>query len=126
MVDANCHFYADVIYCCASTLVQAIDLLQNAFNVVQDTLFQLKLVLNIDKTKLMLFSNSRSRSQNIPSVVTLEGSEIEVVDSYKYLGILIDDSLTFQPHVQYLVKKLRLKLGFYFRNKMCFSNNVKK
>ena len=100
VVDANCHFYADdtVIYCCVSTLVQAIDLLQNAFNVVQDTLFQLKLVLNTD-TKLMLFSNSRSRPQNIPSVVTLEGSEIEVVDSYKYLGILIDDPLTFQPHM---------------------------
>ena len=54
-----------------------------------------------------------NRPQNIPSVVTLEGSEIEVVDSYKYLGILIDDSLTFQPHVQYLVKRFRLKLDFF-------------
>ena len=83
MVDAKFNFYADdtVIYCCASTLVQAIDLMQNAFNVVENTLFQQKLVLNTDKTKRMLFSKSRRGPQNIPSVVPLEGSEIEVVDS---------------------------------------------
>ena len=49
-----------------------------------------------------------------------------MLNSYKYLGILIDDSLIFKPHVLYLVKKLRLKLGFYIRNKLCFSFNVKK
>jgi hypothetical protein len=45
--------------------------------------------------------------------------EIEVVTSYKYLGILIDDGLSFKLHIQQLVKKLKLKLGFYFRNKAC-------
>jgi len=45
--DANFHFYADdtVIYCCAPSLTQAIAHLQNAFNMVQHTLLQLKLVL---------------------------------------------------------------------------------
>ena len=67
MSDANFHFYADdtVIYCCASTLVKAIEYLQNAFIVVQNTLLQLKLVPNADKTKLMLFTNSRNRPQNL-------------------------------------------------------------
>ena len=71
VLDTYFHFYADdtVIHCCASTLVQAIDLLQNAFNVVQNTLFNWNLFL-----KLMLVSKSRSRPQNIPSVVTLEGN----------------------------------------------------
>ena len=99
--------------------------LQNAFIVFQNTLLQLKLVLNADKTKCVLFTNSRNGPLNIASVVTLEGSEIQFVNSYKYLGILIDDSLTFKPHVLYLVRKLRLKLGFSFRNK-CFSFNAKK
>ena len=115
-----------VIYCFAPTLNQVIENLQNAFIVVQNTLHQLKLVLNADKTKLMLFTSSRARPQNVPSVVTLEGSVIQVVTSYRYLGFLIDDSLTFEPLVRYLVKKLRLKLFVFFRNKMCFSFNVKK
>lgn len=128
MVDADCHFYADdtVVYCFALSLVHAIERLQIAFDAIQNTLLQLKLILNVDKTKLMLFSKSRCRPQIIPSVVTGGGGVIEVVKSYKYLGIMIDDSLTFKPHVETLVKKLRLKLGFYFRNRMCFSFNVKK
>ena len=48
--------------------------------------------------------------------------KIERVNSYKYLGILIDDSLTFEPHVA----KAQLKLSFYFRNNLCFSFNVRK
>ncbi|KAL4006490.1 solute carrier family 24 (sodium/potassium/calcium exchanger), member 5 [Sarotherodon galilaeus] len=50
----------------------------------------------------------------------------ELVHTYKYLGILIDDSLTFKPHVENLVKNLKLKLRFYFQNKLCFSFNKKK
>ena len=46
MSDANFHFYADdtVIYCCVSTLVQAIEY----FIVAQNALLQLKLILNAD------------------------------------------------------------------------------
>ena len=78
MSNANLNCYADdtVIYCFAPTLNQAIENLQNAFIVVQNTLHQLKLVRNADKTKLMLFTGSRARPQNVPSVVTLEGSVI--------------------------------------------------
>ena len=35
--------------------------------------------------------------------------------------LLIDDRLSFKPHVENLVKKLRVKLGFFFRHKSCFS-----
>lgn len=45
---------------------------------------------------------------------------------YKYLGILLDDTLTFKAHIENLVRKLKLKLGFLFRNKICFSFHVKK
>lgn len=63
---------------------------------LEETLSQLK--LNADKTKCMLLTNAKSRPQNIPSAVTLEG---KVVNFYNYL-ILIDDSLTFKPLVQLL------------------------
>ena len=120
--NAQLHFYADytVIYCCASSLTKAFQKLQTAFYSVQHTLCQLKLILNTDKTKLMVFSNGRNRPLNL-SPTTCQGKEIEVVTSYKYLGILIDDGLSFKLHIQQLTKKFKLKLGFYFRNKACFS-----
>lgn len=74
----------------------------------------------------MLFSNFTMVPQTVPVLSTLEGNIIEVVHEYKYLGVLIDNSLTFKPHIEQLVKKLKLKLGFFFRNKLCFSFEVKK
>lgn len=56
----------------------------------------------------------------IPSVSTLEVNEIEVVHVYKYLGVLIDDSLTFKLHVEKLVKKLRLKLTKFSKQVVFF------
>ncbi len=68
-------------------------------------LFDLKLVLNADKTKFMLFSKSKSIPHNLLSVTTSQGLEIEFTSQYKYLGILIDDALSFGPHVQQPVKR---------------------
>jgi len=48
------------------------------------------------------------------------------VATYKYLGITLDDSLSFKCHIDQLLKKLKLKLGFFFRNKACFSFNARK
>lgn len=51
-----------------------------------------------------------------------------VIREKMYLVIRIDDSLHFNPkqHVLNLVGTLRLKLGFYFGDKSCFSLNGKK
>jgi len=47
------------------------------------------------------------------------------VSQYRYLGILIDNALSFGPHVQQLVKRFKVKLGFYFRIKSCLSFEAK-
>lgn len=49
-----------------------------------------------------------------------------MVTYYKYLGILIEENLSFKSHLVKLVSKLKLKLGFFFRNKLCFSLQVRK
>lgn len=128
VLNANLHFYADdtVIYCSASTPKQALCQVQNAFNIVQSNMCDLKLVLNAAKTKLMMFSKAKPKVLNLPPIPTLQGTEIESVLQYKYLGILIDNSLSFKPHIVELLKKLRIKLGFFFRNKSCFSYEAKK
>ncbi len=51
---------------------------------------------------------------------------IKLVKEYKYLGIIVDDVLSFSSHISQLKKKFKIKLGFYFRNKFCFSFNVRK
>jgi len=92
---------------------------------VQAQLYQLKLVLNAEKTKVMFFSNARKNELDL-NIVTDHGKTIEIVSSYKYLGFLIDDQLSFKLHIQNLVKRLKLKLGFFFRNKSCFTFSARK
>lgn len=64
--DANFHFYADdsVIYCSASSGQQALYKLQSAFDVILSRLYNLKLVLNADKTKYVLFLGSKKFVEN--------------------------------------------------------------
>ena len=70
--------------------------MQSAFDTVQFRLAQLKLVLNAEKTKNMLFSNGKQLPSHLPRLSTVYGVEIEMVTSYKYLGILIDENLSFK------------------------------
>lgn len=57
---------------------------------------------------------------------TLQLNLITLVSEYKYLGTIIDDTLHFSSHINYLKQKLKKQLGFYCRNKSCFSFNARK
>ncbi len=122
LAHSSFHLYADdiVIYSSASTLDQAVSHLQSDFDAVQHTLSNLKLVLNAEKSKLMMFTKSKSAHSNSCSIATLQGLKIEVVSKYKYLGVLIDDSLSFGLHIQYLVRKLKSKLGLLLESSIVF------
>jgi hypothetical protein len=120
------HLYADdtIMYTSATSVSEAITYLQSAFSVVQKSLVSLKLVLNATKTKSMIFTRSRSPI-NI-TLTTQDGTIIERVSSYKYLGIWLDDKLSLGVHIVSLLKKLRPKLGFFFHMKKCFPHLARK
>lgn len=70
--------------------------MQKPFEAIQNSL-QLKLVCNADKTELMLIYKSGKQKQKTISVTTLARNEIDVVQEYKYFGVVIDDFPTFTP-----------------------------
>jgi hypothetical protein len=43
---------------------------------------------------------------------TLHGSELAVTSTYKYLGVIINNTLTWNDHVDAVVKKANKTLGF--------------
>ena len=73
----------------------------------------------------MVFSGGKALPADPPKTITAQGAEIETVTSYKYLGITIDNNLSFKGHIEKLVSKCKLKLGFFFRNKSSFSRQVR-
>lgn len=61
---------------------------------MEPQLTEVRLVLNAAKTKLIMFSSGRKVPEPPPSIFSLQGCEIELMTSYKYLGIIIDDRLS--------------------------------
>ena len=66
-----------------------------------------KLSLNVGKTKMMIFHRKR---KHIPELkVLIDGCNIECVNSFNFLGIMLDQGLSWNNHVD-LVKKKFLRL----------------
>jgi len=63
-----------------------------------------KLSLNIKKTHYMLFSGHNYRSTLAPNVL-LDGVKLLSATSTKFLGVNIDNTLSWKPHLNQLIKK---------------------
>ena len=80
-----------------------------------------KLKLNIKKTKYMCIN---SMEQN---VVQINGENIERVNEFKYLGVVIDDKMSLKPNTDYVCKKLSKKIYFLgrIRKKLSITTAIK-
>ncbi len=65
-----------------------------------------KLTLNTDKTKAMCFGTPHTIRQVTDPTIVYGDIEIELVDDYKYLGVVLDPTLKFYRHVDYLKRKI--------------------
>lgn len=69
----------------------------------------------------MIFNRTHSVSSCPINITTLNGSKLEYVEKYKYLGVWLDPSLSFQTHINHLQSKIKSRIGFLFRNKASFT-----
>ena len=76
------------------------------------------LQLNVNKTKDMIISFRRTPISPSPTII--KGTEIEVVESYKYLGVTLDNKLSFDSHISSTSKKVQQRL-FFLRKMRSFN-----
>ena len=50
------------------------------------------------------------------NITTLDGSDLEYVDNYKYLGVWLDCKLSFHTHIKHLQSKIESRIGFLFHS----------
>ena len=70
----------------------------------------------------MLFNRSLPAPARLSSITTLDGSDLEYVDNYKYLGIC---KLSFQTHIKHLQSKIKSRICVLYRNKASFTHAAK-
>ena len=120
--------YADdtVIYYSAISI-------EEAFPVIQQDLIRLiewcnlnKLTINCKKTKYCIYGMRSivKKSRNIDMLLSLNGTVLEKVCSYKYLGFILDDQLNFNKHVTEISKIVSHKLYLLSRIRKYLTQNA--
>ena len=72
------------------------------------------LTLNPKKCKCMIISRKRDPPKPETPLV-LSGSILAQVDTFKYLGVLLNNKLSWSPHVEAVCSKARKVLGLLYR-----------
>ena len=62
-----------------------------------------KLTVNIDKTKIMTVSSSSKIIDNT-LLVAIDGKNLQKVHKYEYLGVIMDDKLCMNNHIDHIEK----------------------
>ena len=78
-----------------------------------------KLSLNVGKTKFSLFHKS-GKKYSIPShlpTLKINNHDIERINTMKFLGVLLDDNLSWKEHIKYLENKIAKNIGLMYRAK---------
>lgn len=84
-----------------------------------------RLTLNLSKTKVMLFSNKPNKMHarlKKEICISIDGVRLDIVNEFKYLGMILDEKLTYTSHIKMLkqhitgrmftLKKVRWVLNF--------------
>ena len=76
-----------------------------------------KLSLNTDKVKYVLFHKAKSKD-NLPLVLPdlfINDVKIKSENSLKFLGVMIDENLTWKTHVKLVESKISKSIGILFK-----------
>jgi hypothetical protein len=87
--------------------------LQAALNIFEEYCSEWKLSINVSKTKIVVFSK---RKCNNKKEFLLNNEEVEVMDSYMYLGLLFNYNGNFCQGLRKLVDQAQKALYALYRN----------
>ena len=83
-----------------------------------------KLSLNLSKTKFIIFCNSRKQYAKTQVKIKLNDVVIEQVCSVKFLGVNIDERLSWDKHIQQVASKLSKNIGILAKLKYTVPQKV--
>ena len=112
----NTILYADdtTISTSEKNLNNLISTTNNELEKLSQWMISRKLTLNAEKTEFLVFSNRITSSDNWP-VLQLQGVNITPSTSCKYLGVHLDNRLSYKNHIQYVKSKISKHAGILFR-----------
>jgi len=74
-----------------------------------------KLTLNLDKTNYILFKSHRKSSPSQHPLLSINGTPLSPVESTKFLGVYVDQHLTWNDHIKSISSKIAKNIGIIAR-----------
>jgi len=108
--------YADdtVIYADSSTPTGIKSKLNSDLHSLEQWLKVNRFCLNVTKTKFMIYGKNQILKRFVNLELSLDGTLIECIDQFKYLGVICDEDLNWSDHTNLVYKNGTSKL-FLFR-----------
>ena len=79
-----------------------------------------KLSLNLKKTHFIIFRRQRAKVTFSEKMI-IDQKEIDQVEHTKFLGIVVDQNLSFNKHIQYVKGKVSRGIGILYKCRLFFN-----
>ena len=108
------------IFVCGDNAKEAYENANNVLKKVNNYMVLNLLHINLNKSVYMHFrpnyniqerlTCARIRQYDYENVVKITEHKLKKVDKVRFLGIMIDEKLSWEPHIEHLVSKLNMKI----------------
>ena len=101
------------LFCSDNNMRALFETANQELSQINDWFLANKLSLNVEKTKYMLF-HKLTDQENIPlklPLLKLNRKIIEREYSFKFLGVILDEHLTWKKHIQLIENKVSKNVG---------------
>ena len=124
--NSNVQLYADdtVIHTAGNDMTQTVDKLQLDLNRFADWCNANKLSLNVSKTKHMNFGTRYMVKKAKDVKIVVNGEKLQIVPTYKYLGITLDSVLSYNSHVSSVINMVLYKLNLLSKVRKYLTESV--
>ncbi len=132
LTDSATFIYADdtAILVKGKSVDQIDNMLNSEFKKVTNWFNANRLSVNRKKTNVMLFCGSRSKHRNSKLNIRLNADDdeevLDQVPHAKYLGVELDEHLSFENHVNKLCSKVSARTGILWRMRSFISEGLAK
>ncbi|KAL7723726.1 hypothetical protein ACLKA6_000136 [Drosophila palustris] len=96
-------------------LADSAEALQKMINALHDYCVTWSLQINCEKSKVMIIKDGRGRSAREDSW-HLNGTQLDVVKQFKYLGIILTSNMSFKNHAKQKLKDSKAALNSTWKN----------
>ena len=91
--------------------------INNELSCVQEWLLINKLSVNVNKTKFMIFHHPQRKIEHLVPALELNSEPLERVSEFNFLGLTLDEHISWKPHVQKIANKISRIIGILRRLK---------